>query len=486
MKFRFGLDAWRMPDVVGFATHWTWIWCVFWSSLFYDAVPPGVWDLAAFAGGAATPSLEPLWLFSLGANVATIGALLALSRIRNPFSALAALPWLAALLTSAGTLLIGRVVLELLAPVAEGAYIVGAVLTGVGSGVVVVLWGELLAGMGSRQTVAFSVVALLMAAVAYVVVTLLPVDAAQLLVAVLPIVNMLFYRHFRRSAPQTPRSMRNMRVQERPPYRMMLIALFFGFSFGGMKGLMTPMGPEWLGLRDALNIAAIAVGALAVYVTTGVCKMDFNHLTYQVALPLMAAGFLFLPLHEPYSVIGTAVHQCGYQYFYIVLWATWPILVSRAHVPAAWVVTWGMASIQLGQLVGSVAAALAVGLIHDELGRAMLSAVIVFAILLVVLFVFGNKTAETGWGFVRPAEAEGPISAFDDAVSRLARRYRLSPREVEVLFLLARGRNRSFIAAELTIGDETVKSHIKSVYRKMDLHSQQDVIDLVESESAQR
>ena len=28
-------ELWRTPDLLGFAAHWTWIWCVFWSSLFY-------------------------------------------------------------------------------------------------------------------------------------------------------------------------------------------------------------------------------------------------------------------------------------------------------------------------------------------------------------------------------------------------------------------------------------------------------------------
>ena len=36
---------------------------------------------------------------------------------------------------------------------------------------------------------------------------------------------------------------------------------------------------------------------------------------------------------------------------------------------------------------------------------------------------------------------------------------------------------------ELVIGDETVKSHVKSIYRKTDVHSQQELIDLLERES---
>lgn len=469
--------------MAGFATHWTWIWCVFWSSLFYGSVPEG---MAAPVWAGATSLLEPLWLVSLAANVVTIGLLLALSRVRSPLAEIRCLPWLAAALTSCGTVLLCRVLLAWAGPLAEGLYAAGSVLTGIGSGAVVVLWGEQLARLGALQTIGFSIVSLLMAAAAYVLIALLPVDVAQVLVAVLPVANILFYMHLKQGMPRVPRSACNVTVRTRPPYRMVLIALLFGLSFGAMKGLMTPLGPSWIALRDTLNIVAIVVGVLALYVTTNVRKMDFNHLTYQVALPLMAAGFLFLPLHEPYSVIGTAVYQCGYQYFYIVLWATWPILVERGRVPEAWVVTWGMFSIQFGQLVGSVAAAFAMEVISDDLGKAMLSAVVVFAILLIALFVFGNQSAETGWGFVRPAEAASPNSALDDAATRLARRFKLSPREIEVFFLLAKGRNRAYIANELTIGDETVKSHVKSLYRKLGVHSQQELIDAVEREGGAR
>ncbi|MEB1813432.1 LuxR C-terminal-related transcriptional regulator [Adlercreutzia mucosicola] len=51
-----------------------------------------------------------------------------------------------------------------------------------------------------------------------------------------------------------------------------------------------------------------------------------------------------------------------------------------------------------------------------------------------------------------------------------------------MFLLLTRGRNRAFIRKELGIGDETVKSHVKAVYRKFEVHSQQELINLVEEE----
>lgn len=471
-------ELWRTPDLLGFAAHWIWIWCVFWSPLFYEESE----HLDALGAGVCLVPLEPLWVVSLSANVVTIAFLLMLSHLRNPLGDIRGLPLAGGIVTAAGTLALSHPALALIGNGASLLYVSGSVLTGIGSGIIVTMWAELFASLGSKRTVNYSVLALLIAAGLYFIIRLIPTDMAQVIVAILPLVSMGLFLHYKHSAPRLPRRNRNVRVKEKPPVKLIAIALFFGASFGIMKGLLAPAGNEWIVVRDLLNIVAIVGGSLAIFVTMSVYKMDFDHLTYQIALPLMAAGFLFLPLAEPWNVIGTAVHQAGYQYFYIVLWALWPVVVARGKVPAGWVVGWGLFSIQLGQFIGSVAASIVIGLITTELQMAMLSAGFIFAILIIALFALGNGSANTAWGFVKPMEEADTASDFEKAGTRLARRCHLSPREVEVFFLLAKGRNRAFISEELVIGDETTKSHIKSIYRKADVHSQQELINLIEGE----
>ena len=44
---------------------------------------------------------------------------------------------------------------------------------------------------------------------------------------------------------------------------------------------------------------------------------------------------------------------------------------------------------------------------------------------------------------------------------------------------MARGRSGAYIAEHLVISQNTVKTHVKHIYAKLDAHSQQDVVDLV-------
>ena len=69
---------------------------------------------------------------------------------------------------------------------------------------------------------------------------------------------------------------------------------------------------------------------------------------------------------------------------------------------------------------------------------------------------------------------------FERRCAAVAKLYQLSPRETEILGFLAKGRNAAYIQEELTISPHTVKSHIYNIYRKLDIHSQQKLMDFVE------
>lgn len=58
--------------------------------------------------------------------------------------------------------------------------------------------------------------------------------------------------------------------------------------------------------------------------------------------------------------------------------------------------------------------------------------------------------------------------------------YLLSEREREVLVLLAKGHNAAFIQDQLCISRSTAKTHINHIYKKLDIHTQQELLRMVE------
>lgn len=85
-----------------------------------------------------------------------------------------------------------------------------------------------------------------------------------------------------------------------------------------------------------------------------------------------------------------------------------------------------------------------------------------------------GKQSDSLW----PSEKRGRFKRKCEAT---ANRYLLSARETEVLFFLAKGHNATSIQEQLFISEGTAKTHIRHIYRKLDVHSQQELIQIVEN-----
>lgn len=81
-----------------------------------------------------------------------------------------------------------------------------------------------------------------------------------------------------------------------------------------------------------------------------------------------------------------------------------------------------------------------------------------------------------------PATPEGDegvpaeIAAYCQA---LAADYGLTPREAEILALVALGRSAKYISEELMVSYNTTRTHVRHIYEKLNIHSKQELIDLV-------
>ncbi|MEG0505805.1 MAG: helix-turn-helix transcriptional regulator, partial [Raoultibacter sp.] len=97
-------------------------------------------------------------------------------------------------------------------------------------------------------------------------------------------------------------------------------------------------------------------------------------------------------------------------------------------------------------------------------------------------YEIGFANAEQG-----APESEGAITSsagYQTRISEMAAQFFLTSREMDVLSLLVAGRNGPYISEHLFVSENTVKSHIRHIYTKLNVHNRQELLDLVFPPSA--
>lgn len=134
--------------------------------------------------------------------------------------------------------------------------------------------------------------------------------------------------------------------------------------------------------------------------------------------------------------------------------------------------------IALGWLIGALLSSALPGVAHSSLFAAL--AVAGLVVIGLALFQRGGEPSAPVAD--EEAEVSAPSSVFSpkQLIQEIADEYGLSPREGEVFWLLASGRSPKRIGEKLFISESTAKSHCHRIYQKLDVHSQQELLDVVE------
>lgn len=106
------------------------------------------------------------------------------------------------------------------------------------------------------------------------------------------------------------------------------------------------------------------------------------------------------------------------------------------------------------------------------------------AVIVILLFTVISRRAEDRQ-FSSDVKQQAGASADnskdqDEAViERLVGIKGLSQREAEVAVMFSQGRSAPYISQHLYVAESTVKSHLKRVYVKLDVHNKQDLLDVI-------
>jgi DNA-binding CsgD family transcriptional regulator len=369
---------------------------------------------------------------------------------------------------------------------APGYAVSSWVMLGIACACITLLWGRFFAVLGLRYASVMAPLSLFLAAVAGLVLGSMQPVAVLIVTTLLPIASVSAYLLARKAPPPpsaddaTPRARSSGTL-----WRVILAIGVYGATLGFYLNSNTVF-PQSFQFTAAGKIVVLAVPLLVIALLR---RNDFGFV-FRIALPLTAAGFLLLPmLSAEAGWIGVAVVAAGGTFVDICTWIALSDIAHRGRHSAIYVFGFGRAANAGGIAIGWATSYALLGTTPtDPSPMLAFSLVMVFVLILTTTLIVRDQDFSTR-ADVRPASLQLSTAESERAPGRwrrscavVASAHNLSAREEEVMVLLAKGRSMKFIQSDLVISYHTAKAHANHIYRKLGVHSREELIDLVEGE----
>lgn len=409
------------------------------------------------------------------------------------------------------------------------------VLVGLALGFSYVLWQQFFASEGASRTAIYIPLSALLSVALSLLVSLLPDPArAACAVVVLPVAAAVSLRRcLREIVPADPMPRMTAKLAGgtvRALWKPVFCTCAIGFIWKLVSHLFAVPG----GASSAPALAGMALAVAVVVLIELFSETGFAVLrVYQILFPLITGVFL-LPtlLGLEFAPLAAGMLLFGFEIVNLLLIVTCAVYASERSLPSTQVyalcVGPTLVAMLAGDVVGTGLSPLAT---YDFAMAVNVLFVCVYALSLVLFLVAFTRKGGRGReraaeaahdvavvgarhdapgaapnepplgaeSTVRSADAEacvesapsatgepaGPSQGAADIAALLDRRMDalglaepFSPREREVVGLVLRGNNVPAIARKLYISENTARDHMKSIYRKADIHSRQELIDL--------
>ena len=416
-------------------------------------------------------------------EAAAMLAIVVLYRVRGALrvSDLRAVRVTVALLSAAATWLL------LYSPLADdGLALAALVLYRVATGLLLVLWGERLVPLGARRTACAFAAACLLSGLLTMVLALFSGEVARVLLGALPVAAGGLFVLYR---PLVGKRRANDELDQPLPrfacstLKDRVVAVSLVALPLLCRGPMVTSQSSWMGLQGdavmaafiqvAIGCGIVAAGLIALLVVKRVWNRSFILVYELFVLPVTFVSFYTSQASGDLWFLHMLIVDSTYKVtlFYVMMTpflfpkgarkgnSSTPLLCSFAFMIAI--------------------RALFVGL-HASLSASLYASLTVVVVLATfaaggaLSFLIMQRQAtrrEAG----EAAAAEAVRAGLEERCAAVAARFDLTPREREILVLLAQNYRAPYIAEKLVVSQSTVKTHMRNLYGKLDIHSESDI-----------
>ena len=355
----------------------------------------------------------------------------------------------------------------------------GAIAGGAGIAIILILWSELYGCLNPLRVALYYSASIVAAAL--IVYTMkgfmFPWFAVYLFV--LPVVTIVSVGAAFRSIPSAERT-RMPVARVAFPWKLVLWMAIFSFAFGLVQQQLTTsaFGPH--SSPGTLFVGLLVF--LGVAMRKG--KFDFS-VIYRVALPLMVGAFLVIPAIGNFNNLVTAFFVSGaYTACSILVMIIMSNMCYRYGIAALWLFGIERAVRMAFNGAGRTAHDFLLGMPFGVDASFALPAVVIILVVVGTMVLLSERSLTDTWGMsVEDAEPHrlerfARSDIIEGRSHELARDFGLTLREEEILAQLAQRKRNHEIASELFISEQTVKTHVRNLYRKLGIHSRDELYAL--------
>lgn len=420
------------------------------------------WNIGVVSRGAFLNGFDRIWLTSVATTVLVLGFVALLVRKRTGFQ-LATRRWSYAVIF--GCVLLGLAVFFLPSESGIVLPVVGAVLIGIGTSLGHILYGELHSRMGSGFIPVACAIESTLGAVLYglffhlpTMVTL-PIAMAFVLAA-----GGCFILYSRSDDSTTSGDAFSIKADINI-VQLSILALLIGLTYGFVRTFSSSSIESWP--SSALPFEQIGTLLAAVLLIAVFFLQKGRTLLEQCfifVIPFVATGMLLVPLQRFNSVLPVIINCGGFVCFFMLLWryaAALAIGNGKQHL--AFITASLFFFIQLGQVLGALVPAGFANAFSTEF---------IYLLLIISIFFFIAQRRKA------PKVENATAVLLPDG---FVQRFKLSPREAEVLGLLTRRAPYKQIERELFVSANTVKTHVRNIYSKLEVSSREELLEKIDS-----
>lgn len=374
--------------------------------------------------------------------------------------------------------------IALAAPEVTSALAVPATLAGgIGSALLILLWCEIYSCLSPARVALYYALAMVGGVVLTFILQGFRDEYLYGALLLLPALSAaLAHRSYRLYIPEEDRPTSTSR--RLIPWKFFLILALFELVASYSSA---PMSSAYSTLIGSHSTITTLVGGLALFawVWWFSNRLPLSTL-YRTPVILICCGLLIVPLFGiGGNLAGSFCTAVGVMLFNAIVFLFLCDISKRFGVSA--LLLFGIEeSLILVDWIGREGALLfnGAGLFGDA-GPAIGAVAAIAAIIAMAALVLNEREIGERWGIA----FMGKHPPEENERTRLARRcatvadeHHLTPREQEVMELLAQGKSLSGVAHELIIAEGTAKAHTRHIYEKLGINTRQELLDLLMAE----